>query len=286
MKKITFFKVGAIQTETTDDKEENLKRCFKYLDKAADLGVKIACFHEYFTTECPMINESAEDVEKRAEPIPGPTINALVDKAKGYGMYIIAGSIIEESKGKLYNTSVLIDQYGKVIGKYRKTHPENHPAKHEVGRNITLGDEYPVFKTDLCKIGIMIDVDANAPEVPRILGNKGADIIFWPLNWSARWTYLIAPMAATYAVTSACYVVAVNRVGLRKKQVGPYPLLYGGGSLIADPDGYILTTRIFREGIVASEIDMENLKHIRTSFIPNTYPFWRRPQTYKEIVEL
>lgn len=282
------FKVGAIQTEVTENKGKNLGNALKFLDKAATLGVKIVCFPEYFITECPMKDETTEDFRKRAaEPIPGPTVNAIAEKAKEHRMYIVAGSILEEAEGTLYNTNTLISPDGEIIGKYRKTHPENHPAKHEVGRGVTPGDEYPVFETPLCRVGIISDVDACAPEPARILGNKKAEIIFWTINWSVRWTYLIPAMAMTYAYNNACYVVAANRVGARARQLGTYALIYSGGSVIANPEGLIIgTTGMFYQGIATAEIDLEYLRLIRDKYNPKTYPNWRRPKTYREIVEL
>ena len=280
------FLVAAIQMSVdSNDFESNLKRAQFFIDKAARYGAKLAVLPEYFVTECPSKNRSPEEVKRLAEPISNSrVIRELSRKAKEHEMYIVAGTILELDKGEVYNTSVLIGPHGEVIGKQRKTHPENHDSKHEVGLGIKPSNELKVFDTELGRISILIDVDANIPEIITSFSILGADLIAWPLNWSVRWAYLVPAIASTYAYVAQAYVIAANRAMLRKEQIGPYPLYYMGPSVIANPEGEIVGyVGSFYEGIAFGLISKEILKTIR-EYNKRTYPLGRRPEVFKDFV--
>ena len=77
----------------------------------------------------------------------------------------------------VYNVAVLIGPDGEVVGKYRKvTLPRG-----EIEGGITPGKDYPVFDTRFGKVGMMVCYDGFFPEVARQLGNRGAEIIAWPV---------------------------------------------------------------------------------------------------------
>ena len=278
------FKVASIQMETKNSKEKNLSSAVKFIDIAAEKGAKIVCFHEYFLTGPPYQGLTVDSLRQLAEPVPGPSTEVLCNKAVEHGIYVVAGSIIEVEKEDLFNTSALIGPNGKIIGKYRKTHPENYLAKHEIGCGIKPGNDFPVFKTEFCTIGIMIDMDGTVPEVPRILAIKGAELIFWPIQWSMRWARLIQPLCRAHAYMTQSYVIASNRVGIRETQTGVYPLLYGGGSTIADPEGNIISSASWHyPGVVIADIDVVFLRCWRNEIIPRDYPLSRRPTLYGTI---
>jgi predicted amidohydrolase len=277
-------RVAAVQMEVVRSKEDNLKRAATRIEEAASRGARFVCLPEYFLTDCPEAGMTAADLEEIAEPIPGPTTKRLGMLAQGHGIYLVAGSIIERRKGEYYNTSALIDPSGKVIGTYSKTHPENAEAKYEVGSNISPGGEYPVFDTKLGKIGILIDMDMATAEAPRILGIKGAEIVFWPINWSARWYRAIEIYAAAHAGLNKYYVVSSNRVGRRKSRLGEF--LYNGGSRIVNPEGFFIGGgQDFQECVVIGDVDLDYVTEWRKKIIPRDYPYRRRPETYRELTE-
>jgi predicted amidohydrolase len=289
------YKVAAIQMNITPgDKEGNEQRAMELLDEAASDGVKAVCFPEYFLTGPPHQEQSIEEIRAFAEPIPGPTVNKVAEKAGKHSLYIVAGSIIELKDEKLFNTSVLIDPKGEIVGRFQKAHPENAPAKHEPGCGILPGtDEYPVFDTEMGKIGIMIDMDGTCLEVPRILGLKGAQIIFWPINWSAKFVKGIDVLAKAASMYSHAYVVCANPVGWRQKVplhtwafmgATHVDLMYGGGSGIVFGVKYLAGVSDFSEGIAIASIDPENSIQVRRNDA-EIYPHWRRPETYKALVD-
>jgi len=280
------YKVAAIQTETVSGKEENVKKALHQLDLAAQGGVKLACLHEYLTTECPESGNSTEEIRRMAESIPGPTIDSFTKKAIEHQMYIVAGSILEIDQDKLYNTSTFIDPNGNIIGKYRKTHPENAAAKHEIGRGVTPGEDYPVFDTDIGKVGIMIDVDGSVPGVVEVLTMKEVEVICWPMNWSARWVNSVEYLPSAWGMISKCYVICTNRVGPRSEGSQFSHLSYHGSSRIADPEGNVIAkARNFFEGMAVATIDTDFIKLWRNKIILSDYPLRRRPETYKLVAQ-
>ena len=87
---------------------------------------------------------------------------------------ILVAGLLETDGEDRYNTAVLIDPDGKLIGKYRK-----HRLGHESVRN-TPGTETPVFNTPFGKIGIMICADRQDAGLVKRLGDGGAQLLICP----------------------------------------------------------------------------------------------------------
>ena len=114
-----------------------------------------------------------------AEPVPtGPVCSILSAKAARYSMYVIAG-VLENRDGYLYNTAVIFDRGGRLVGQYDKT----HPTMGEMYSGFSCGASYPVFDLDFGRIGIHICYDEWFPEVSRLFACKGAEILFLPGGW-------------------------------------------------------------------------------------------------------
>jgi predicted amidohydrolase len=111
-----------------------------------------------------------------AEAIPGPTTAYFARLAGRHELHIVVG-LYEKAGIAVYNSAVLIGPDGKVIGTYRKVCLPHQ----EVELGVTPGDEYPVFKTRLGKVGMMVCYDGFHPEVARELAGRGAEVIAWPV---------------------------------------------------------------------------------------------------------
>jgi predicted amidohydrolase len=109
-----------------------------------------------------------------AIPVPSPTTDKVADIARRYSMYVIA-PIYEIEGEKIYNTAVVFDRKGNIIGKHRKT---LMPVLETW--LVTNGDEYEVFRTDFAAIAIATCWEIYYPEIASIYALKGADIIFNP----------------------------------------------------------------------------------------------------------
>jgi len=114
--------------------------------------------------------EMLQGLEK--EPIDGPFVKLLSQSAIKCNSYMI-GNFMEDTGDEMFNTSVLIDRTGKLIGKYRKT----HLPLSEVEMGISPGDTYPVFETDFAKVGMLICWDTSFPGVIGSLCKNGAELV-------------------------------------------------------------------------------------------------------------
>jgi predicted amidohydrolase len=149
---------------------DNLGAYLRQLDKISADKPDIVCLGEEILNE-----GNSKTYLETAEPIPGPSTVRLGERARRYGMYIVAG-LIERDGPAAYNTSVLIDRQGNVAGKYRKV----YLPREEIEGGLMPGDSCPVFDTDFGKVGIMVCWDAEYIEPARALAAQGAEIILVP----------------------------------------------------------------------------------------------------------
>jgi len=170
-------------------KERNWQRIEKMVRKAvSEGGARVVVTPEgvldgYVINEVNGIRESKQkqDILKRfvelAEPMDGPFIKKACDLADELDIFLVMG-FLERRDELLYNTAILIDIDGDIIGRYCKTHfaqgYEKNPGFYRAG------DEYPVFDTPFGKVGILICYDRQLPEPARILAVKGAQVLFVP----------------------------------------------------------------------------------------------------------
>jgi len=177
-------KVAAICIGFGGQHDEKLKLALDHLHTAGKNGVDIACLPEEFSgTE--------------AEPIPGPTTDAVAQLAKQYNMYVIC-PIREQAGDKQYNTAVLIDRKGQVAGCYRKVFVFWGEGVH------CSTDGVKVFETDFGKIGIFTCFDLNFPELWLKCDELNADVVFWPSAYGGG-----SPLNA-YAILHHYYIVPVG----------------------------------------------------------------------------
>ncbi len=178
-------------------------------------------------------------------------IEFLIAKAKSYDQFIVSG-FNERHHTKLYNSAVLVGPRG-YIGKYQKLHLFMKEKDFFEPGAVGL----PTFDLGFCRMGILVCFDWIFPEVWRILGMKGVDLITHPSN-------LVLPGFAqravpVHAVTNRVFVVTANRVGEEEN------LSFTGMSTIADPRGEILCQASQSQTEVHSvkmDPDMARDKHI------------------------
>ncbi|HEY3324606.1 MAG TPA: carbon-nitrogen hydrolase family protein [Planctomycetota bacterium] len=181
-------RVAAIPIGCGGEHDKKLKLALSHLATAGSQGVDIACLPEEFCGTAP----------KDAEPLNGPTVEAVSALAKKHKMWVVC-PIREKGENAEYNTSVLIDRQGKTAGYYRKVFVF-------WGENANVStDGVKVFDTDFGRISILCCFDLNYQELWLDAEQKGAEIVLWPSAYGGG-----APLNGN-AMIHGYYIVPVGR---------------------------------------------------------------------------
>jgi N-carbamoylputrescine amidase len=268
-------KLAGIQISCSEEKERNIEKAIKFAEIAAEKGANIVCFQELFTTHW-FPREMNKRYFSLAEKIDGPTITRMQRVGKENKVVLIC-PIFEIEGESFYNSAVVIDADGEVLGSYRKIHVPQIPLWEE-RYYFSSGDHgFPVFRTKFGPIGVQICWDNFFPEGSRILALKGAKIIFSPTAAAfasqRKWETVISGNS----VANGIYIFRVNRVGSEAKQD------FYGRSFCISPEGELLDKPTgMKDSIALVEIDLKNIDKARKE-----WPFLRdrRPDGYKEILQ-
>lgn len=254
------FKIAVCQMNVVDNKESNIKKAGSMIISASNNKSNIIILPEMFN--CPYSNrkfpEYAEEIDS------GVTVTAISELAHKKGVYIIAGSIPERVGNKIYNTSLMFDKTGKIIGKHRKIHLFDIDVSNKItfkeSETISAGNKITLIDTDLCKLGIAICYDIRFPELFVMMTIKGAELIVVPAVFNmftgpAHWELLMR----TRAVDNQVYIAAASPARNKNSSYVAY-----ANSMIVDPFGIITNRAGFKEQIIYSKLDYEKLRKTRT----------------------
>lgn len=241
------FTLGLIQLRCSTDPEANVRRACDFLREAAGKGATVACLPELFRTQyfCQTEDHAHFDL---AEPIPGPTTEALAKVARETGMTIVGSLFERRAAGIYHNTAVVFDADGRLAGLYRKMHIPDDPLYFEKFY-FTPGDlGFQAFETKHANVGTLVCWDQWYPEAARLTALRGADVLFYPtaIGWhpgeKAEFGEAQADawqtMQRAHAIANGVFVAAINRIGHEGASDGG--IEFWGGSFVADPFGRIL----------------------------------------------
>src|SRR5690348_11261405 len=124
------FQVGLIQLSCSPDPDAKLDKAVQRVREAARNGAQIVCLPELFRTQyfCQREDTSLFDL---AEPIPGPTTEALAPIAKEHKIVVITSIFERRARGLYHNTAAVIGTDGTIKGLYRKMHIPDDPLYYE-----------------------------------------------------------------------------------------------------------------------------------------------------------
>jgi predicted amidohydrolase len=248
--------------------------------QAGTMGTDVVCLPEY--ANC-MGDESVWQQPGEAEQ--DPVFEKIARLASSYSMYVIL-PLLEGRDGRRYNTSVILDRTGEILGRYDKTHLT---AVEREDQAVTAGDDYPVFDLDFGRIGIMTCYDGHFPEVARLLGVGGAEIIFFP-SLQRRLTAEHLELQVRCRAIDNCLWVVRSSYGY-DDDVPWMPGLAAGKSCIVDFEGTVLADAGPRVGMAQYAIDLDRLRTKERSFggaLGDARTFLlddRRPSTYGALLE-
>jgi N-carbamoylputrescine amidase len=280
------YKVGLIQMCCTPEPERNLVHAQEMIRDAAKKGANIVCLPELFLTQYFCQREDAALFDL-AEPIPGPTTDALALLARELKIVLIVSLFEKRARGLYHNTAAMLDADGTLKGIYRKMHIPDDPLYYEKFY-FTPGDlGFKAFDTEVGRIGTLVCWDQWYPEGARLTALQGAEILFYPtaIGWhpAEKQQYGEAQYDAwrtiqrAHAIANGVFVSVVNRVGHEdgnirgNKAKEGLGLEFWGGSFVADPFGRVLVQGSHdKEEVLVADIDIKVLEDTRRN-----WPFLR-----------
>lgn len=273
-------RVGIIQMNSKPfDKAYNIRQAEELIRQAAARGAKIVLTPEASVQGYPRVDlrpgESFDDpklVSERkrilaaAEKIPGPATRRFSKLARQLGIWIIFG-IDQDRKGELFNTAVLMNPEGRIVGTYSKVHLQNWM----VASGVHHGDSFPVWDVDInhvhVKLGIEICYDVQHPESTLELALGGAEVVFIPYCTDDFSRPLLIHLFETTALENRVDIVRANYGAPRNS----------GTSSIIDYEGHTVRQLGNRPGVLLGDIDLTALRKTRAEWnpvygLPNRYP--------------
>ncbi len=277
-----FITIGLIQTKVSADVKSNVEKTLKMVAQAAKKGAKIIALQELFQT--PYFPQwEGKKKDDFAEEIGGYTVSAMKAAAKKFGVTLVV-PIYEKKGKKYYNTAIVINKDGKMVGQYHKVHIPHDPGFYEKEYFEHSTEGYKIFTVDSVKFAVLICYDQWFPEAARMARLNGAEIIFYPTaigdiigykpegDWHNAWETSMRG----HAIANSVHVAAINRVGTEGR------MKFFGQSFVSDPFGKILKLGSKdKEEVLVQKIDLE-----RNVFFAEGWGFLRnrRPDTYKDLV--
>jgi len=285
--------IGPIFREQT--REEIVERLIQLLEEAAHRNVELVCYPECsLSTFFPRYMLDKKESNKYFDrKMPNPSVQPLFDRAKDLGIGFHLG-YSELDVNKRYNTSILINKEGKIVGKYRKSHIPgtyepipNQKYQHLERRYYLEGDTgFKVFYEFGGYIGIMICNDRRWPESWRVLGMQGVELVIvgWNTPYSRGPFRRLVEFHNKLSIQAGCYQNGTWAVGVAHcgEEDPGYVLM--GQSMIVNPFGEVVSrSSTLTDELIDATIDLDMGKSLKEG----TFNFekYRRPDLYKVISE-
>jgi N-carbamoylputrescine amidase len=285
MRKVT---VAATQMACSWDREANVARAEKLIREAARRGANVVLIQELFETPY-FCKDHAARYFDLAKPLEGhPAVEHFRALARELDV-VLPVSVFEQANNAFYNSLVMVDAGGEVLGSYRKSHIPEGPGYHEK-YYFSPGDTgFKVFDSKFAKLGVAICWDQWFPETARAMALMGAEILMFPtaigsephdpsLDSAAHWQRTMQGHAAANVMP----LVASNRVGV--EEGARYAMTFYGSSFIASHTGEkIAEADRSSETVLTAEFDLDAVRRYRQA--------WglfrdRRPDLYYPLLSL
>jgi len=264
-----------------DDRETNLDRATALARVARERGATIVALPELFSSKYFCRHQDRLHLSL-AEPVPGPTSQFLGRLAAELDA-VVVGSIFERVEaGLAFNTAVLHERDGTLVGRSRKMHIPQYPLYEEKFYFAPGDTDYPVFTTSAGCVAVPTCWDQWYPEVARIAALRGAHLVVYPTAighsqlLDERYRHAWQTVMRGHAVANGFYVAAVNRVGIEGETT------FWGSSFVADPFGEVVSEAGDDEEVVVVDLEAERIDQMRTL---NHYFRDRRPETYGPLLK-
>jgi N-carbamoylputrescine amidase len=267
-------RLALAQQSANPDREDNLARALTAMEAAKKAGADLIAFPELAIDRFFPQHENDPTAEGRAEPIPGPTADAIAANAKHLSLVTVFNMYESDARGHRFDSTPVFDSDGTLLGVTRMVHITDYACFHE-REYYHPGDRgAPVYDTSVGKIGVAICYDRHYPEYMRALGVGGAELVVIPQAGAVdEWPDgLFEAEVRTAAFQNGYYAALCNRVGEEER------LTFAGESFVVDPAGKVVARgRRLAEDLVITDIDLATC-----AASPARKLFWRdrRPDLY------
>jgi predicted amidohydrolase len=247
-------KIAAAQISCAlGDFDANLRKVRDFAALAKKSGAELVVFPEMVDTgySMPVIQRHAKKWSEGAVP-------ELQKIAKEVSIGIVAG-ISDRDDSSIFNAQVFVNEQGKILAKYRKTHLVTAaPLDERVC--FSPGDEFVSCKIDKLNVGLSICYDLRFPEMARTLVvDRGANVIVNSSAWPVVRAEHLRILSLARAVENQSYFIIANRVGTDDG------VTFCGSSVIVDPSGAILAAASpDREELIEAEISEQLIADVRS----------------------
>lgn len=242
--------VALVQHRCGTDPTANLAQICQQIRAAAARDAQLVLLQELHNTRYFCQTEDPRHFDL-AEPVPGPTTEALGQLAGELGVVIVASLFERRAPGLYHNTAVVLERDGCLAGRYRKMHIPDDPGYYEKFY-FTPGDlGFRPIETSVGRLGTLVCWDQWFPEAARLMAMAGADLLLYPtaIGWDPRdnaaererqrqaWITI----QRAHAVANGIPVLVCNRVGFEPSAAAPDEgIEFWGSSFVAGPQGEIL----------------------------------------------
>jgi predicted amidohydrolase len=286
--------LGTLADRLDEVRDVNVRHHVSLIEAAAAEGARVIGLGELFHAPYfalgrdPMWRAMAENAEE------GPTITALRSCARAQGVILVAPIYeLDSATDQRFNTAVVIDETGGILGKYRKMHiPEgtNETATFcetfyyersdgqlgDFAANVSRNRYFPVFETSVGRLAVATCYDRHFEGVMRTLAAEGAELVFSPaVTFGEKSRRLWELEFEVDAARHGLFIGGSNRIGAE----APWNTPYFGASHFVGPNGR-LPRLPSREELVLADLDLDEL----TAGDPSGWNLARdaRPDTFSD----
>lgn len=248
-------RASLLQIAVNEDESAEVRRVRAAALVRDQAGADLVVLPELWTTGA----FAFEEFGSQAEPLEGPTYEAMAKAASDAGVWLHAGSVPERgSDGQLYNTSLVFSPAGDLAASYRKIHRFGFDKGEAV--LMGAGREPVTVRLPETTLGVATCYDLRFPELFRSLVDAGAETLVVPAGWPERrrshWTLL----AQARAVENQAFVLACGTAGTHAG------VPQAGHSIVVDPWGEVLAEAGADEEVLTVEFDPAKVARTREQF--------------------
>jgi N-carbamoylputrescine amidase len=263
--------VTALQTSYSDDMAANIKKTEALIRQAAGQGAQAILPSELFQGHYFCVSQEERWFATAYPWREHPAVKAIAPLAGELGV-VIPISIFERDGPHYYNSVVMADADGSLLGLYRKSHIPDGPGYQEKYYFRPGDTGFKVWDTRFGKLGVGICWDQWYPEAARAMALQGAEVLFYPtaigsephdssLDTRDPWRRVMQG----HAVANVMPVVASNRIGMEPGPGGGQS--FYGSSFIADHRGDLVSAfERTDEGVLTASFDLDFLHTHRAAW--------------------